>query len=376
MRCAMCWGRAALVGAVLVATAASAGATEPGAEAARGFDALLLGPAWHWAQDPPPDAAAPREAPLDLASGLGIILNKARELSTERWEIRSTVYVWFARIDKMESKASSDDMRAARALGYVDHTHVTTRDFDHDFGFDLHDPLLILNPEILSRWGPSVLRLSWWMWSDDSLAVLPNRIAYGDRTYEEGSTVEGDGSLMDSKLIYEYRVAFEKKFQAFVGVGFHFIATFGEFTYSSAWGWNDNGHSLGGGTDASGNPVNPPPNPGTPFFRNETETQFPGAPLVTVSFRSEWEPVEMLFLTVDTQSMYLPKVGGGAGVGYGYTDTKTGLWVQASEFVRIGVGARLWYLWVEVSGLDKHETEFEGRFELHGGWGALTIMFP
>src|SRR3990167_6522393 len=178
--------RAVLAACALLVTATGAGATEPTDDSLPWIAPLNLEPSWRWAQEPPPDAAAPREAPLDLASGLGIILNKARELSTERWEFRATVYTWYARIDRMESKASSDDMRSARAQGYEAHTRVTTRDLDHDFGFDLHDPVLILNPEILSRWGPSVLRLSWWMWSDDSRATLPDRIAYGDRTYEEG----------------------------------------------------------------------------------------------------------------------------------------------------------------------------------------------
>ncbi|MCI0343715.1 MAG: hypothetical protein L0216_21625 [Planctomycetales bacterium] len=321
--------------------------------------------------------------PPDAVGEFEKVLSTAREFGQNWAEFRIGGYLWYAVVKQMDAKSSQKDLRAGRARGYIRWTNVTTRDFLDDFDLD-RGPTPILNPEAMLRLGPSVFRLSWWMWQEKSpgAITLPEIVAFGDRTYlgpgEPGgpTRINGELTLMDTKFIYEYRLYAVANLQIFVGLSLHHLRYQAEFNYlDPIIGWDKNGCPIGAGdpendgicNDSTAGPINPRKDP-------EKHKPWGDYGIATISVRLEYRPFEGVYVTWDSQAMYianLPIAGG--HVSYGYADLKIGVWAAFSKWVRVGAGARYWYLWTRLEGVGRHETDFEGRVEIQGVFAGLFI---
>lgn len=310
-------------------------------------------------------AGAAEDAPKELAAGFNDLMSTVYDISNNSVEVRIGAYAWQANIDVMESMAIQKDMKAARAKGFIDITQATTRDLEDDFGIDL-DPTLIINPFVDWRIDNHVVRMSWWQYQTDGQKIITEDIAFGDHTYVAGDLIEGDLTLWDTKLGYEYRVLNNDYGQLFTGISLVYLRSAAEFH------WNMDAY----GFDRDGCPIDSTlcaPGTETPGKPSDTEEPFEHFGLAAISIRIEGKLTEGVYLWYDGQTLAIPFAG---GIAYSYADVKFGMSIEISRFTRLSVGYRYYdaRLWLDDFG--SKETDFYGRFKLTGGFAAVAVVFP
>ncbi|MHC5019707.1 MAG: hypothetical protein ACYTGX_06265 [Planctomycetota bacterium] len=331
--------------AVLFALAAPAQADPAGERPI--FEPLRFDPLAAMLQDEGA-GAADGEAPA-AGSGFNDLMSIVRDISNNSVEVR------------MEARAIQKDMKAARAAGQILLTQATTRDFEDDFGMDL-DPQVIINPFIDWRIDNNVVRMSWWQYSTDGKKTVAagDFIAFGDQTYDPGTPIEGDMTLWDTKLGYEYRIINNDYGQIFTGISLVYMRADAEFT------WRDNVF----GFRSDGTVID---DPSTPGKVPDTDAPFEHFGLVAISIRMEGKITESVFATLDVQSLAIPFVG---GIAYSYADFKAGMAIEITRFTRLSVGYRYYDARLNLDEFGSKKTDFYGRFKLTGGWASFAVVFP
>jgi len=364
-------------GALLAATAlfalAAPAAADP-ASAANAKAELLFEPLKFEALRFDPIAALQGEGDLQspadsgaaaVVTGFNDLMSTVYDISSNSVEVRIGAMIWSANIDKMEAMSIQKDMKAARANGFIDITQATTRDFEKDFGMDL-DPQVIVNPFVDWRIHNNVFRFSWWQYSTDGSRTITEMTAFGDQTYDPGTPIEGDMTLWDAKVGYEYRVLNNDYGQIFTGISLVYLRSAAKFE------WKDNVF----GFDSDGCPidsVNCIPGTETPGKAAGDDTPFEHFGLAALSVRIEAKLTEGVYLWLDSQSMAIPFVG---GIAYAYTDTKFGASIEITRFVRVSAGYRYYDAKAQLDDFGSKETDLYARFKLDGVFGMLTVVFP
>ena len=339
-----------------VASPDGAGAALPGHSAGLSLSGLLSGQGG--GIDPDPDAL---RAGDDTG---GMLSTRDRDVEQGKYELRLECWFWIASLDA-RTKASSGDMRLARALGNLEPFQTGIHHTDIVDEMNVPESRLIVSPEITLRLKDSALRASWW-WMRETSELTPSRVyAFGDVIYAVDSTPGPDrfppdpapalilprisftAELMDTKLIYEARVSASSSLEAYVGLGIHWIR------YKATAKTTDRVfEAYDDGSIHDRDPV--------------TEEQAGDYPLLSLSMRFEYRPYANFYVSFDLQEMYLY-----AG---NYTDLKVAVWNQPVPYVRIGAGWRIWNARLSLYELGSDEQSIELNTVLMGFWAGLFLI--
>ncbi|GEM_PF-3055514 len=320
-------------------------------------------------------------APLRIARALSIAaedgeaeedawgMEEERQSSIEQglFELRVRCLLWIADLDAV-SRTSTGDMRLAEALNNLDVFGTGIHHLDLVEEMDLPSTYVLVNPEIGLRLRDTAFRLSWW-WFRETRRVIPDRVhAFGDVVYAEDwdtatrqrippDTPPSSGvgipritftaELMDTKLLFEYRANASDSLEVYAGMAVHWLryAARADTDVRVFSAWED----------------------GSIRDREKVDDDRIGDyPLVSVSTRVEWRPLESFYVSLDLQEMYLY---------FGnYTDLKIGVWNQACPWVRVGLGYRLWNIQAELYELGSSKMDIDVNVALSGLWFAVFAI--
>jgi hypothetical protein len=281
-------------------------------------------------------------------------------------------YMWAKPYVLAKGRASQIDMRTAQengTLGSHSGIDIDSINFKEELGLDNKPEALYqqMQVEIGIRLENTCFRLMWWLWEDnmdegDWVYIKKTRV-FGDKVYYKeqppGAPNAGAPSpirfpfrIMDTKLIYEYRIVQHHRFQLYFGLALHWIytvdynnlfMTYPEMGYVHA-------SAVSGGT----------------AFQDtlaDEEDAISHFPLMSLSLRVEANPVAGLRIAFDIQEMYAY---------YGnYLDFRAGIYNDIGYGVRLGAGYRVWALTVDAEGIGSEETDFTFRVVFQGIWIGL-----
>jgi hypothetical protein len=287
---------------------------------------------------------------------------------TEFW---GAIYLWTSPYLLAKGKSTQQDMRAAIAQGvlFADYgIHLRTVNFKDELGIDdVPDTFTgLIQLELGARFENHVFRLLWWYWEDcqdrGDFVYVKVDTAFGDKVYLAGRPIRFPFKLMDTKLIYEYRIIPWYKFQLFFGISLHWLYT---IDYNVLWDtYEDQGHihdsafvdQLTGGAYFQAQPI----------AEDRSDGHYP---FVSLSLRVDARPIAGVHLFFDMQEMW---------VFYGnYTDLRIGIWNEIAYGFRIGAGYRIWAVTADVEEVGSHKTNFQGRAVFQGIWvGLFWNIFP
>ncbi len=285
-------------------------------------------------------------------------------------------YMWIKPYIIAYGKASQQDMRTAQSQGVLASVHgvgIETVNFKDELNVDdkpegMYEQMQV---ELGVRFENNVFRLLWWLWEDnqddgDWLLVKKTR-AFGDKVYYAGKPIRFPFRMMDTKLIYEYRIIPWNRLQVFFGIALHWIYTIDYNSMFYAYPELGYEHSSAGVHDID----NPPAwNAGDAYFVDEPIDEDPKDghyPLASLSLRVDARPFGGWHIAADVQEMY---------VYYGnYIDLRAGVWNEIALGVKIGVGYRLWAITADITEVGGQKTNFTGRAVFQGFWAGLFVHF-
>ncbi len=285
-------------------------------------------------------------------------------------------YMWLKPGLTAKGKASQEDMRTAQSQGVLSAVHgigIRTIDFEKEMGLSDKPEGLYqqMQVEVGLRLENNVFRILWWMWENNQdegdWVWIKQRRAFGDKVFYEGKPLRMPFRIMDTKLIYEYRVVPWNRFQLFLGIALHWIYTVDYNALFEAYPELGYKHA-----SAQVHTVDNPPswNAGDAYFMDEPIDEDPvGAhyPMASLCLRFDIRPVEGMHIAFDVQEMY---------VYYGnYIDLRAGIWNEIAMGVKIGAGYRLWAVTADVSELGGEKTNFTGRAVFQGFWAGVFVHF-